>query len=414
MKISSRSSVELSNAEEDLILGADVRITCIGAASALIVKGEIVCEGEAVFLGNVECEDFEASDGTINIEGSLKCKDLNVKRNAELRASTDIQADDVEVDRALYVGGTIFANEIEVGGKFETTSVHADSVSVGGVFAAKGDVEVKEIEVGGKLEIIGKISSHELSVGGKAALHGGGAVSGEIEVGGVLTVEAPLEFGNLEVGGTAGLRGSAKGKDIDIGGTIDVDGDLSFEDMDVVGLANIKGSATGTSIDIGGRLVIRNSLRLSGDLDIGGSIEIGGKAEVGNADIGGEFRADCLVVRDLDLGGGAKTDKGIFASGDVRVGHRSKVKGWIRAQKEIELDSRSEVESVAAPKVSIDDHCRVVNAYAEEIEIGDRVEISEEVLYIRSINLGDNVRFAFQPQKVSSIPLEKSWTQVPS
>src|SRR5487761_550051 len=353
---------------------------------------------------------FRSDEGSITISGSIQCEDLEITRNAELEVSKDVHAEEVEVDRILRVGGTIEAHDIEVGGKFETTNVRAVSVIVGGVFNAKGDVTVREIEVGGKLEIGGKINSENFSVGGKATLTGGGVVSDEIEVGGYLNVDGPLEYGRIDVGGTAKLNGMAKGRDIDVGGTFEVDGNLDFTDMDVGGYVNIKGDATGKSIDLGGRLSIGNNLRLSGPLDIGGAIEISGDAEAEDVEIGGEFKAASLKVRNIELAGGAKTEKGIFATEEVRVAHRSRVQGWIRAMREIEIDSRSEVESVSGRRVAIDDHSRAGIVCAEEVELGDRVEIPGELLYTQSLTMGENVRFAKQPEKVALIPSEKSWT----
>jgi cytoskeletal protein CcmA (bactofilin family) len=411
LKISRGSNVDLSAVNEDLEIEDDAIIRCTGDGANLVVNGDIECRGRVGFTGNVQCEDFEGRDDSISIEGSLRCRELRIEHNADLSVAKDIQAYEVEVDNSLRVGGKIEAREIEVGGRFETKDVKADSVSVGGVFDAHGDVDVEEIEVGGKLEIEGKVTSRELSVGGKATLGGGGIVSQEIEVGGVLTVDAPIEYGSIDVGGTAKLKGNAKGREIDVGGTFEVEGDLDFTDMDVGGIARIKGNATGVSIDLGGRLSIENALRLRGELDIGGTIEVGGDAEAGDVEIGGDFRAASLKARNLEIGGGAHADKGIFAKEDVRLGHRSRVEGWVRAGKQIEIDSRSEVDSVSAPRVIIDDRSRARNIYCDSAEIGDRVEVSGEVLYTRSIETGDDVRFAKQPEKVSQIPPEKSWIE---
>jgi cytoskeletal protein CcmA (bactofilin family) len=411
LKISRGSNTDLSAINEDLFVEDDVTIRCTGEGANLIVEGDIECDGRVNFSGNVQCNDFEGRDDSISIDGSLRCQDLTIEHNADLSVSKDIYANDVEVDNTLRVGGKIEAREIEVGGKFETRDVKADSVSVGGVFDAHGNVNVEEIEVGGKLDIEGKIDSRELTVGGKATLRGGGRVTEEIEIGGVLTVDAPIEYGSIEVGGMAKLKGNAKGKEIEVGGTFEVEGDLDFTDMDVGGYARIKGNASGESIDLGGRLSIENALRLRGELDIGGAIEVGGEAEASDVEIGGDFRADSLRVRNLEIGGGARTNKGIFATEEVRLGHKGRVEGWVRAQRSVEIDSRSEVESVSAPKVVIDDRSRARNVYCENAEFGDRVEISGEVLYTGSIETGDDVRFAKQPQKVAQIPPEKSWIQ---
>lgn len=411
LKISRGSSVDLSIVNEDLEIEDEARIRCTGEGASLIVNGDITCVGRVDFTGNVQCNDFEGKDDSISIDGSLRCRDLRIERNADLFVTKDVLAFDVEVDKELRVGGKIEARDIEVGGKFETKDVKSDSVSVGGVFDAHGDVVVQEIEVGGKLEIEGKITSRELSVGGKASLHGGGIVSEDIEIGGFLTVDASLEYGSIEVGGTAKLKGSAKGKEIEIGGTFEVEGDLDFTNMEVGGYARIKGNASGESIDLGGRLSIDNALRLRGGLDIGGTIEVGGDAEASDVNIGGDFRASSLRARNLEIGGGARTDKGIFAEEEVRLGHRSRVEGWVRASREIEVESRSEVESVSAPRIIIDDHSRVRNVYCENAEIGDRVEISGELLYTGSVRTGGNVRFAKPPEKVTQIPTEKNWLQ---
>ncbi len=411
LKITRGSSVDLSIINEDLEIEDDATIRCTGEGANLIVDGDIECRGRVSFTGNVQCDDFEGRDDSISIDGSLHCEELTIEHNAGLSVGKDIHAHGVEVDNSLRVGGRIQAREIEVGGKFETKDVKADSVSVGGVFDAHGDVDVEEIEVGGKLEIEGKIASRELSVGGKATLHGGGIVSHEIEVGGILTVDAPIEYGSIDVGGTAKLKGNAIGKEIDVGGTFEVEGDLDFTDMDVGGFARIKGNASGVSIDLGGKLSIANALRLRGELDIGGTIEVGGDAEAGDVDIGGDFRAASLKARNLEIGGGARADNGIFAKEDVRLGHRSRVEGWVRAGRQVQIDSRGEVESVSAPRVIIDDRSRARNIYCESAEIGDRVEVSGEVLYTGSIETGDDVRFAKQPEKVSQIPAEKSWVQ---
>ena len=409
MKIRRGDTVNLSNVDEDLEIEDGVRITCSGDASTLVVRGDVLCDGGVDFVGDVKCDDFEGMDGSITISGSLQCDDLEIKRDAEIEVSKDVHAQDAEVDKILRVGGRIEAHEIEVGGKFETTDVKAVSVSVGGVFEARGEVDVEEIEVGGKLEIGGKIKSRNLSVGGKARLGAGGSVADEIEVGGFLDVDGPLEYGTIDVGGTAKLNGMATGRDIDVGGTFEVWGNLNFKDMDVGGYAHIKGDAIGKSIDLGGRLSVGNALRLSGPLEIGGQLDIGGEAEAEDVEIGGEFNASSLKVRNIELSGAAKTDNGIFATEDIHVGHRSTVRGWIKASREIEIESRSEVESASARKIVMDDRSRAKNVYGEDVELGDRVEITGELLYTRSIRTGDEVRFAKQPEKVSSIPTEKSW-----
>jgi cytoskeletal protein CcmA (bactofilin family) len=414
MKIPHDNTVSLSTLDEDLEISDDVTINCTGEGSTLVVNGDIECVGRASFNGSVKCQDFEGNHGFIKIDGSLECTDLEIKHDAELEVSNDIRAEDVEVDRVLRVGQTIVAREIEVGGTFETTNVKADSVSVGGVFEAKGEVTVEKIEVGGKLEIGGKINSRNLSVGGKAALRGGGSVTDEIEVGGYLNADASLEYGRIEVGGTARLRGTAKGGEIDVGGTFEVGGDLQFTEMDVGGYVEVRGDAIGESIDLGGRLSIGKRLQLSGQLDIGGAIDIGGDAEAQDVEIGGDFKAASLKVKSVQLSGGARTEKGVFATEDVRIEHRSRVHGWIRAMREIEIESRCEVDSVSAKKVILDDHSRARNVYGEEVELGDHAEIAGELMYTKLIRTGNNVRFGKQPEKVSEIPQEKSWIVSPS
>jgi cytoskeletal protein CcmA (bactofilin family) len=409
MKLPRGSSASLAALDEDLELQDNVTITCTGEAATLTVRGDIACYGDAQFLGSVKCNDFEGNNGLIRVSGSLYCEDLEIKHDSELEVDADIHASDVDVDRMLKVGGTIEAQDIEVGGKFETRSVRAISVSVGGVFDATEDVNVGEIEVGGKLEIGGKIDSRKLSVGGKATLVGGGKVTEEIEVGGVLEADGPLDYGAISVGGTARLKGNASGKDIEVGGTLDVEGDLQFEEMEVGGRVDIKGNASGKSIDLGGLLSIGNKLDLSGSLEIGGDIKIGGEARAEDVEVNGEFRASSLKVRRIELSGGARTDTGIFATEDVRVEHRSRVNGWIRAIKEIDVESKSEVESISSKRIILEDRSRARNVYGEEIEFGDRVEVSGEVMYTKSIAKGDGVRFARQPEKVDRIPPDKSW-----
>jgi cytoskeletal protein CcmA (bactofilin family) len=413
MKVPRGSSASLASIDEDLELQDDATITCTGEGSTLTVNGDIECSGDARFVGSVKCNNFKASQGSIMISGSLQCGDLEIEHDSDLEVSGDIRASDVEVDRTLKVGGTIEARDIEVGGRFDTTTVKATSVSVGGVFDARGDVLVEEIEVGGKLEIGGKIESRKLSVGGKATLVGGGKVADEIEVGGFLEVDGPLEYGTIDVGGTAKLRANARGQDIDVGGTLEVDGDLEFNELDVGGHVEVKGSAIGRSIDLGGLLSIGNRLELSGPLEIGGAIDIGGDAKAEDVEIGGEFKASSLKVRRIELSGGARTERGIFASEDVRVEHRSRVQGWIRAMREIVVESKSEVESISAERIFLEDRSRARNVYGEEIELGDRVEIAGELLYTHSITMGEGVRFSRQPEKVEVIPVEKAWTTMP-
>jgi len=185
---------------------------------------------------------------------------------------------------------------------------------------------------------------------------------------------------------------------------------LAFKDLDVGGFAKIVGDAVGKSIDLGGRLSVGNALKLTGPMDIGGELDVGGEAQAEDVDIGGELKAASFKVRRISLAGSARTDKGLFASEDIRVGHRSRVHGWMRALQEIEIESKSEVGSLSARRIRLEDRSRASNIYSEDVELGDRVEITGECLYTGTLSTGDDVRFGTQPQKVTSIPQEKSWT----
>ncbi|MGI0085421.1 MAG: hypothetical protein ACREBQ_10100, partial [Nitrososphaerales archaeon] len=288
----------------------------------------------------------------------------------------------------------------------------ARSIEVGGKFRASSDVEADSIDVGGTVEIRGKIKSKSVEVGGKVWLNGGD-ITDRIEVGGVFESTQPLNFGNIDVGGVITLGGSSKGGDIEVGGKLQARGDIVFKNLDVGGVADVKGNAQGESIDLGGRLRVDSNLMLTDSLEIGGAAEVLGDTEAKHVEIGGSFKSRSLKAETADLSGRVRTERGIFASGRVHVGRKCHVDGWMRSLDSVIIDSHAEVDSVSAPRVRIGDKSRAANVYTEILEIDDRVEIYGEALYTQTFSTpssGHGDDGSVQPRKVDSIPPEKKWT----
>jgi|GEM_PF-1402097 cytoskeletal protein CcmA (bactofilin family) len=398
--------VEIRELEEDLIVGNGERVIAASDVPCARIRGSVRCRGRVEFAGKFECDNFSGDDCVVSID-SLSCHNLEI-REGELLVRGDLICDSIDVDRKLVVQGITRCVDIDVGGVLELNTATARSIDVGGKLRASSDVEADDIDVGGLLEIAGQIRSKKLDVGGRA-LVGGGQIAEKIDVGGVFESKGPLRFGDIDVGGAVTLRGESSGGKIDIGGRLRAEGDIEFKSLDIGGLAEIRGAVRGESVRIGGRLQVGGSLTLTEDLDVGGDVTVEGFAKAKRVDVGRRLYAQSLEVTNGRLSGQVRTKTGVKASERIVVSHGSRIEGWIKAGMEIIIESKANVESVAAPRVVLEERARATNVYAEELIAEERAEILGVCMYTKSIRFEGISRSGMGPTKVDSIPQESSW-----
>jgi cytoskeletal protein CcmA (bactofilin family) len=408
LRVPRGSTLEIAILEEDLRAEENSRVVCTGEGKSLKVQGDIRCEGSVEFVGNVTCRDFRGDYGKVK-SGSLFCQSLSI-RDGSMEVIGDLTTGSVDVDKRLSVSGRTEAEYIEVGGVLNLGSVKARSIEVGGTFRSTSDVEVEEIDVGGTVVIEGKTKAKSVDVGGKVSLNGG-EITGQIEVGGIFESSEPLNFGDIDVGGVVTLSGPSRGGDVEVGGKLRAKGDLEFRNLEIGGVADVEGKAIGERIELGGRLRIASLLKLTDSLEVGGSAEIGGDAEARSVEVSGSLRSRSLRVEEGELRGHVATEQGIFAKGPIVVERKSHVEGWIRSLDSVLVESKGEVESVAAPKITMGDRSRAINLYAELLEIEENVEIRGEALFTSEVRVSGSIIGGpnSQPRKVDKIPPEKDW-----
>lgn len=205
MRVEPRRTVEIDVVEEDLFVGKHSTLKA-KTGEVIIVKGNVEFEGDCTILSSLRANNLSLENrGKINVQGDLIVeKSINLK-DGELLVSGRLEAEDVDVGKAVKAGKGLKCRNISVGGVLESGGdLEAEDIRVGGTVSVGGNVKGNKLGVGGTLTVEGLTELEKLDVGGVAKIKGGRIV--DISVGGVFESVGRLVFDRLSVGGVAKLR----------------------------------------------------------------------------------------------------------------------------------------------------------------------------------------------------------------
>ncbi|HEX6562205.1 MAG TPA: hypothetical protein VF016_09300 [Nitrososphaera sp.] len=380
VRVEHGSSVALGNIEGNLSAEKDSRIEAAeGSGGKVTVAGSARFRGDCTVNCDLECKSLKVEKGTLRVAGSLLVHGV------------------IDVENALYVDGSIAAEDVAGGGIIKAGSMKCRIVRVGGTLEVSGTLDAESAKVGGKV-IVQSARLADLSAGGRAEI-GGGAVQGQIRVGGALSSKSELEFDSITVGGKVEL-GSAKGRSINVGGRLATTGDLSCEKIKVGGLVDIGGSCAGGTLEVGGETKISGSLSLTGKLGVGGDLQVRDTLTGVDMGVGGWFKAGkAILTGGAWVGGKVETSEGLKAAG-IRIASHAECRGPLVGGT-VELGKKCRVQDVYGKKVIVGKGAEAVKIVADEIEIHDESTVSQAT-YTRRLETGKNVTCR-NPEKVASL-----------
>lgn len=205
MRIEPRKIFEIDVVEEDLLVGESSTIKA-KTGEKIIVKGSVEFEGDCNILSSLYADSLILENkGRIIVQGNLIVEKHVKLEDGELMVSGRLEAEDIDVGKAVKVCKGLKCRNIDVGGVFESEGdVDAENIDVGGTISIGGGVKGNRLDVGGTLTIRGVTELEKLDVGGSAKINGGRIL--DIDVGGVFESTGALFFDRLDVGGVAKLK----------------------------------------------------------------------------------------------------------------------------------------------------------------------------------------------------------------
>jgi cytoskeletal protein CcmA (bactofilin family) len=104
----------------------------------------------------------------------------------------------------------------------------------------------------------------------------------------------------------------------------------------------------------------------------------------------------------MEVGGSIITVEGTFAQ-SVELGRRGEVKGSLKAERII-IGKEAHAESIYGKEIFLRSGAHAENVYGENIFVESHCQISGEVQYTNSLNIGEHVSLAKPPRKVEALP----------
>jgi len=205
MRIEPRATVEIDVVEEGLFVGRHATLKA-KTGETIIVKGDVEFEGDCNILSSLHANNLGLEGkGRIHVNGDLIVEKSVRLEDGELVVSGRLEAEDVDVGKAVNVGKGLKCRNIDVGGVLKSEGdVDAENISVGGTVSVQGAVRGGKLDVGGTLTVKGLTELEKLDVGGVARISGGKIL--DINVGGVFESTGKMVFERLDVGGIARLK----------------------------------------------------------------------------------------------------------------------------------------------------------------------------------------------------------------
>jgi cytoskeletal protein CcmA (bactofilin family) len=402
------ATARLDYVDGDLKVGRGAKIEA-SSGNLVSVVGAAYFDGGAEIDCDFECDSLRAGHGgALEVNGNLTVRKL------------------LDVDHSVEAGGTVRADEIDIGGRLEAVNVICKRMRVGGKIEVARTLEVESLSVGGKVEAPGTILIKDFEVGGQADI-GGGKITGYIRVGGKFESDAKLEFGDLHTFGRTELGAHSLGRKISTTGALTIDGDFECDEMIVSGKSEVNGNLSSKKIRVTGTLEVNGVLRPSELLEVSGSAEVNAAIEGTDIRVGGKLEArKVIATNELGIIGFVKAKDGLKAS-SVKIGGGSRVEGPIVAvnvdvgkSSHIILDwEKSWFGQIAAARL-VGKMTRVEDIYADTVHLGrlstsgrifarviefEDGSIADEVNYTEEIR-GNEERAHFEkpPRKIDRLP----------
>src|SRR5271157_4323833 len=299
-RIREREEARLGRVDGDL-RAEDHALIRAADGRSVSVSGRAEFEGSVEIDCDFECGSMESRDGLVRVNGNLTVRGR------------------IDVDEALYTHGTVKADDVDVGGKFESArALRFDSIDTGGIVALGGG-EGRIVEVGGKLRSDGDLRCEEVRVGGVADVIGGLWVK-TAEVGGKIRVSGDLHMEErLQVGGMAEIGGVLSGRDVEVGGILKASRGVLTGSAEVGGRVETSEGFRAQSVELG------RGARCVGAL-VGGRVRIGRTAQVEDVyctdlEVEGGTRMGRVYAENADIGDNCVIERLIYTK-ELREGHR--------------------------------------------------------------------------------------------
>ncbi|MGQ4834187.1 MAG: hypothetical protein ACP6IS_09890 [Candidatus Asgardarchaeia archaeon] len=406
--VKKNQEIVVSEIDGNLIL--EEGATVIGESGIINVNGKIICYGNNTLKGDVNAVALEClpcSSDKIIVDGSLTIAEHIKIEEGSLFVKGDLTAKSTYIDKKLQVAGNLSSNNVDVGGSIEVGgNVKSAHISIGGILRVEGNVDAESVSAGGLVKIKGSRNTiQKLDVGGTAEV-GGGTID-NIKIGGIFRSFGKLEFKKISVGGIINLMNDGKGEKIHVGGKLSLRGSLDVESLSVGGMANVKGTISANSISISGKMNVDGSLKNVSLINIGGILSVTREINASHIKVGGKIIADYIESDEVYVGGKIKTKRGVKAK-IIELGKHGVIKGPVIGVK-VKIGFRSKAETIySEDEIIIDEECIVKRLFGKRIIIGSKSKIKGPVVYVESLDVGQDVKFKVEPQKVDSLPPPES------
>lgn len=401
------STARLGRIEGDLNAGRDATIKAESG-------GKVVVTGAASFDGPVTIDcDFECQSMRVEGRGYGPGGNVTVRGNLSVHGRADINA-------STRVDGEVEADDLDVGGHFESRSLTARRARMGGHVKVHGALKAESVDAGGHLSVQGEVDLVNLRVGGHADIEGG-RITGEIRARGHFSASKPLNFGEAEVFGKMKLPAGSTGRRLSAIGTVEFAGDASCSELDVGGTARVGGDCTGETVDVRGKMDVSGSLKVAKRLRVFGTVDAGRTVECetlgvlgrlvaervyasGHADIAGEVKTSTgLKAQSILVGRGSKVT-GPLVGGEVEVGRETDFGSmwglpWWRAA----TGRMTTVEDVHGQTVHIGPYSSAERVFGEVVELKEGSTVYQ-VTYTKDLRTSGKPRLHDPPVKSDRLP----------
>jgi len=400
------STVKLGKVDGDLIAGR--RATIKAESGRVAVTGKAHFEGDVIIDGDFECQSMRVEGkgfgpgGDVRINGSL-----TVEGGAD-------------IDASARVTGPVKAGDLDVGGHFRSGMLDTDRLRVGGHLETRGSLYANEVDVGGHMTVLDEVKICNLRVGGHAKI-GGGSVTGDARVRGHFTTSKKFTFGRLETYGNVVLPSGSTGERLTALGRVEFEGDSFCKDLEVTGTANARDSLSAENINLKGKLFVLGDLRVSKGFQVWGEARISGALACQTLGVGGKLVADSASASDRTVIAGEVLVGHGLKSATVVVGKGSKVAGPIFAAS-VEVGSDADLGSVwglpwwrgalgrlttvadvHGGSIMIRSNSRGGRILGRTIEMEEGAA-AEEIVYTDQIKLHGRYHLSKPPRKVEQLP----------
>ncbi|MBY9000170.1 MAG: hypothetical protein KGD64_04595 [Candidatus Heimdallarchaeota archaeon] len=352
--------IELSIVDGDLEAHDGARITVSSKVDKLVIKGNLVSEGDVEINGSLEVEEIMHKNGYLEITGDVLAKRIRI-RNGRSGGSK------------LIVGGNLTAEETTVEGGVEVEKdFKCPEVKIMGSCAVYGNADVETYEVSGS-------AKHELNLNATVV-----DISGSFKVGGDAIIKE-----ELEVSGSAKINGTLDCPEVEIGGSFACN-NLITNSTDVSGSAKTSTAQVGDKLSVSGSYKCEGSI-IAAKLSVSGSSKVGDDSKIEKLSVSGSSTAgDNAKFVDVKVSGSLSLGANTIAE-NINVSGSCNSSGLLRLSEKLQVSGSLKGDEIEAGEISVSGSLTCEIAKADLITISRDSRVRGK-LFGGTIIIGDGAR----------------------